>query len=309
MTRVARSIRFGFQPSDDHLADPVTAAARAEALGFDVFVTADHVGPGPAPLIALSAVAEQTERIRLGTMVLNNDMRNPVQLAWEAATLDRRSGGRLELGLGAGHTPQEYAATGIRFDPPPVRKARLVEAVTIIRRLFDGATVSFAGEHYDVEEARIDRPAQDRLPILVGGNGAALLTAAGATADIIGLQGLGRTLSDGHRHTVRWDPEWLTEQIAQVRAGAGERFDDIELSALVQRVEITDDRDGALARLTERVEGLALEHARAVPYLLVGTVDQIVQQVLDARDHWGISYFVVRELDAFEPVLTAIGGG
>ncbi len=301
-----RPIRFGLQLRDPSPSDLVATAVRAEALGFDAVVVADHVGPGPAPLVVLSAIAQATERVRLGTMVLNNDMHNPVQLAWQAATLDRLSGGRFELGLGAGHTPQEYAATGIRFDPPAVRKARLVEAVPIIRRLLDGETVSFAGAHYTLEGARIDRATQDRLPILVGGNGQALLAAAGATADIVGLQGLGRTLPDGHRHTVRWDPQWLDEQVEQVRAGAGERFAEIELSALVQVADVTNDRERVLAELTEQVEGLPIEHVRAVPYVLVGTVEEITRQVLDARDRWGITYFVVRELDAFAPVLAAV---
>lgn len=301
-----RPVRFGFQLSGPHLADPVAAARRAEALGFDVVAVADHVGPGPSPLIALSAIAIATERIRLGTMVLNNDMRNPVQLAWEAATLDRLSGGRFELGLGAGHTPQEYEATGVRFDPPAVRKARLIESLGILRRLLDGDTVTCTGEHYHLEEAKVDAPAQERLPVLVGGNGAALLAAAGATADIVGLQGLGRTLADGHRHTVDWDPERVTAQIAQVRAGAGDRFDAVELSALVQLVDVTADRDGALRDLCQRVDGLTLEHARAVPYVLAGTVEQITQHVLDVRDRWNITYFVVRELDALAPVLAAL---
>lgn len=302
----ATTVRFGYQLADAH--DPVAAARQAEDIGFDVVAVADHVGPGPSPLITLSAIAEATGRIRLATMVLNNDMRNPVQLAWEAATLDRLSDGRFELGLGAGHTPQEYAATGIAFDPPAARKSRLLESVGIIRRLLDGETVSFSGEHYRVEAARIDRARQERLPILVGGNGARLLAGAAETADIIGLQGLGRTLPDGHRHTVRWDPDRVTEQVEQVRAGAGARFADIELSALVQAVDITAEREAALHRWCERVEGLTPDQARAVPYLLVGTVDEIAQQVLAARDRWGISYFVVRELEPFAPVIAAVRG-
>jgi alkanesulfonate monooxygenase SsuD/methylene tetrahydromethanopterin reductase-like flavin-dependent oxidoreductase (luciferase family) len=87
--------------------------------------------------------------------VLNNDMRNPVQLAWEAATLDRLSGGRFELGLGAGHTAQEYGATGVGFDEPRCSKARLMESVEVIRRLVDGELVTYHGEHVHVDEAEI----------------------------------------------------------------------------------------------------------------------------------------------------------
>lgn len=202
-----RPFRFGLQiplgPADDQAA----RARRAEATGYDVVLVADHVGPhGAAPLPSLAALAAATDTIRLGTFVLNNDMRNPVQLAWEVASIDRASGGRFELGLGAGHTPQEFAAVGHPFDPAAVRKARLAESVEVLRRLLDGDEVDHDGAHYTLRGAQIAAAAQPRLPLLVGGNGDALLAHAARHADIIGLQGLGRTLSDGHRHTVRWDP-------------------------------------------------------------------------------------------------------
>jgi len=303
---MSRPFRFGFQITGEHQADPVGAAQRAEELGFDVVTISDHVGPGPSPLPTLAAIAEGTNGIRLGTFVVNNDMRNPVQLAWDAATIDRLSGGRFELGLGAGHTPQEYAAIGIGFDDAKQRKQRLAESVEIIRQLVDGETVDHAGEHYRIDGARIDPAHQDHLPILVGGNGAELLGHAGAHADIIGLQGLGRTRPDGHRHEVRWDPEWLDTQVGQIRAGAGGRFEQLELNALVQRVEITDDQPAALAAICDEVEGLSPDHAGAIPYLLVGTVDEIVAHVVRCRERWGITYFVVRDLDAFAPIINAL---
>jgi|CXWL01.1.fsa_nt_gi probable F420-dependent oxidoreductase len=299
--------RFGYQLSQEDESSPVAVAHRAEELGFDVVLVSDHVGPGLSPLVALSAIAQATERIRLGTLVVNNDMRNPVQLAWEAATLDHLSEGRFELGVGAGHTPQEYAATGIRFEHPRHRKARLMESVEVIRRLVDGEVVTYHGEHVHVDEAQIDASHQKHLPILVGGNGAALLGHAGTHADIVGLQGLGRTRPDGHRHAVKWDPSWLTAQIDQVRNGAGTRFADLELNALVQVTQITDDRPAVLGQVCERIEGLTVEHADAIPYLLIGTVDEIVEKVLACHARWGISYFVVGELETFAPVVAAFG--
>ena len=172
---MTRSLRIGHQLRND----PAASARRAEQLGFDAVLVADHVGPGWSPMPILAAMAAATERIRLGTLVLNNDMRNPVQLAWEASTLDRLSGGRFELGLGAGHTPAEYDATGIERSAPGVRKRRLAESVEVIRRLLDGETVDHDGEHVQISGATIDRAEQERLPILVGGNGAALLGHAG----------------------------------------------------------------------------------------------------------------------------------
>ena len=303
---MTRRLRIGHQLSARIEGDPVAAAVRAEELGFDIVLAADHVGLGWSPMPTLAAIASVTERIRLGTLVLNNDMRNPVQLAWEVSTIDRISGGRFELGLGAGHTPSEYDATGIERAAPAERKRRLAESVEVIRDLLDGNAVEREGEHYRIDRARIDPSEQARLPILVGGNGAALLTHAGRYADIVGLQGLGRTREDGHSHEVKWSTHHLDEQIEQVRVGAGVRFDDIEFNAMVQVVQITDDRESALAKVVDRVDGLTMADAMATPYLLIGTVDEIVLHLMTCNERWGINYFAVRELDDFEPVLRAL---
>lgn len=303
---MARSVRFGYQITAADEADPIAAARRAEHAGFDVLLASDHVGLGRSPIPMLSAIAAATDTIRLGTFVLNADMRNPVQLAWEASTIDHLSDGRFELGLGAGHTLHEYDETGIEQRAAAIRKAALRECVEIIRRLLDGETVSFEGEHHHVDGAHIDRARQDRLPILVGGNGRALLEHAGAHADIIGLQGLGRTLEDGHRHEVDWRAERLDAQIEQIRVGAAHRFEDLELNALVQVVDITDDRSASLSAVSERIGGVDVDELDACPYALIGSVDEIAAKVLRCRDRWGITYFAVRTLAEFEGVIEAV---
>ena len=141
--------------------------------------------------------------------------------------------------------------------------------------------------------------------MLVGGNGARLLGAAGELADIVGLQGLGRTLEDGHRHEVKWTASHLDDQIAQVRAGAGDRFADLELNALVQVFSITDDREAGLREITDPWPTLSIEDASVIPYLMVGSIDEIVGHVHACRERWGITYFVVRALDEFAPILDA----
>jgi len=303
-----RPFRFGFQLGIEHDGEPLPAARRAEDLGFDIVLVSDHVGRGPSPVPVLGAIAHETSTIGIGTLVVNTDMRNPLHLAWEAATLDRLSGGRFELGLGAGHTPQEYAATGIELHPPAVRKARLAEQVEIVRRLLDGETVDHDGEFHRLTGAELGLRPAHRIPILVGGNGAALLGHAGSHADIIGLQGLGRTHADGHRHDVKWSPAHLDEQLDQIRHGAGDRFDRLELNAMVQAVEVTGDGEAATAAFCARVDGVTPEQVAAVPYVLIGTVDEIVAKLLACRARWGITYYTVRVLDRFQPIIDALRG-
>jgi probable F420-dependent oxidoreductase len=297
-----RGFRFGLAISSGFADKPVNAALEAEASGFDVAVIGDHIGPELAPMPTLAAIASATTSIRLGTNVINADVRNPVQLAWEAAALDRLSGGRFELGVGAGHTPQEYAAIGFVQDPPAVRKRRLMESVELLSALLAGRTVTHSGEFFDIADACIAEPGRP-IRLLVGGNGQALLEHAGRHADIVGLQGLSRTLPDGHRHTVRWTPDHLENQLDQIRAGAGDRFDGIELSALVQVVDVTNDADAAIADLCKRVDGLSVSDVVETPYALIGTVDEIADKLEHCRQRWGISYFIVRDHDQFAPII------
>lgn len=298
-----RAFRFGLQITADDPRDVVATAQRAENLGFDIVLLPDHVGSGPAPMPMLASIAQATDTVRLGTFVLNSAMRNPVQLAWEALTIDRISDGRFELGLGAGHTPQEFVATGIERESSAQRKANLAEQVEIIRRLLDGEEVTRDGPTFAIGRASIGRSVAQRLPILVGGNGAALLGQAGAHADIIGLQGLGRTKADGHQHEVKWTAEHLDAQIDQIRAGAGDRFDSVELNALVQSVVVTDDSERAVEQFLDRVPGLGHDDAVSTPYVLIGRLEEIIDKLVVIRERWGISYFVVRDMESFAPII------
>jgi probable F420-dependent oxidoreductase len=302
-----RAFRFGFQVAAQSDADALRASARAaEAAGFDVVHSSDHVVDGWPPLAPLLAMADATERIRVCPLVLNNDFHHPVHLAREIAAIDHLSGGRVELGLGAGHAFTEYEAIGARFDPPAIRKARLAESVILLRRLLDGEEVTHAGEYYQLNGVRIMRALQDRLPILIGVNGTAALAHAARHADVIGLTMLGRTLDDGQRHSVRWEPDRLDLAIAHIRASAGARSDEIEINALVQAVVVTDDRVEAAAALAERIDGLTPDVALTTPFLAIGTHDEIAAHLVECRRRWGISYFSVRHVDSFAPVIDRI---
>jgi probable F420-dependent oxidoreductase len=300
-----RAIRFGLQvsPTPDTVQD---VASEAEALGFDVISVADHIGPGsPPPLTVMTQLLGHTTSITVGSLVLNNDMRNPVQLAWDVAWLQNAHPGRVELGLGAGHTPQEYGATGVERADAASRKRRLAESVEIIIALFRDEVVDFDGECYSLVEAQVDPPLTP-VPILVGGNGDRLLSHAAVHADIIGLQGLGRIREDGYRHAAKFQIDHLEAQLATIAGAAVERSDGRpHLQALVQVVDITDDREKALAAVLERVEGLTLDDALLTPYLAVGTVDELARQFVEARDRWGISYFTVRSPE-LAPVIARV---
>jgi probable F420-dependent oxidoreductase len=227
-----------------------------------------------------------------------------VVLAQELATIDRLSGGRLEVGIGAGHSFTEYAAIGQPFDPPPVRKARLAEASEILRKLLDGERVTFAGEYYQLHDATTVRPLQRHVPMLIAVNGRKALAHAARHADTVGLTMLGPTLPDGQHHEARWEPERHDATVAWVREqAAAEPRSPPELHALIQATVITNDRHEAASAMAGRIHGLRVEDALTTPFLALGTVDQIADHLRTCRARWGISYYSVRDVDAFAPVI------
>jgi probable F420-dependent oxidoreductase len=298
-----RSFRFGYQLTTDDPAEVRRQAQAAEAAGFDVLCSFDHLGEHFSALAPLAAAAGWTSRIRLCPLVLNNDFHHPALLAQELASLDRLSDGRVEVGIGAGHSFTEYAAAGIGFDPPTVRKARLGESVELLRRLLDGETVTHTGPHYRLEGVSTLRPHQAHVPILVGVNGRAALAHAARHADAIGLTMLGRTLPDGQRHEVRWEPDRLDNTVEWIRHQARDRSGHLELNALVQAVIVTDDRRAAAAEIVSKVPRLTIDDALETPFLALGTHDEIAHHFQRCRVRWGISYYVVREVDALAPVI------
>lgn len=297
-----RPFRFGYQSTVDDLDQALEDARRAEEADFDIFQVGDHVGAEPSPMVMLAAVAGVTQRMRLGTLVLNNDLRHPVLLAQELATLDQLSGGRLEVGLGAGHSFTEYRALGLPFDEPAVRKERLAEAVEILRPLLDGASVTRRGGHYELEGATVSRTRQAHVPMLVGVNGPTALAHAAWHADIVAPTMLGRTLADGQHHEVRWEADRLDRTIASLRSSAGDRWPSLEIHALVQQVMVTPDRHERAAEVAQRT-GMTVADILATPYLCIGSHDEITEHLIRCRERWGISYYSVRSVDEFAPVI------
>ena len=305
--------RFGLQLlTADSRAALVERARRAEDLGFDIVQTADHLDELLPPLVTLATVAEATTTLRVGTLVLNNDLRHPVVLAREAAAVDLLSDGRLELGMGAGHSEPEYRSAGIPFDRPATRVERLAESLALLDGLLRGDEVTAAGTHYTVTGARVfPRPVQRPRPrLLVGGGSRRVLALAARAADVVGLTGTGPTRPDGRQHVPsHWAPAAVDEQVAHVRAEAaavGRAAP--ELHALVQVVDVTDDRRGALEAIQRHVPEVTVEDLEGTPYLLVGSVDAIVEQLQAARERWGISYATVRDEEAMAPVIAELAG-
>ncbi|MBV9544222.1 MAG: TIGR03621 family F420-dependent LLM class oxidoreductase [Chloroflexi bacterium] len=301
-----RPFRFGLQIGPASPDDLRRLARDAEAAGFDVIHTSDHVADGWAPLAPLMAAADVTTRLRICPLVLNNDFYHPAYLARELASIDRLSNGRLEVGIGAGHAFTEYTAVGQRFDPPALRKSRMAESVEILRRLLSGEEVTFRGQHYQLNGVRTLRARQDHVPFLIGVNGRSALAHAARHADIIGLTMLGRTLEDGKRHEVRWDSDRLERTIGYIREQAAERWEQLELNALVQRVIITPDRRAAAQEFVGEVNGLSLQDALDTPFLAIGTHAEMAEHLLQCRKRWRISYYSVRDLEGFAPVISRL---
>ena len=292
-----RPFRFSLQAVQaGSRAEWVELARRAEDSGFDLLVTADHLGGSMAPLVALATAAEATRSLRIGTMVLNNDFHHPVLLARDIATLDLLSDGRAEVGLGAGHARPEYNSAGIAFDLPGHRVARLEEAVQVLRRLLDGESVTHHGEHYQLKDARCDpRPVQPHVPLLVGGGGRRVHCIAARHADAVGFTGLGRILEDGQRHEpTGFPPTQVDAQVAAACAASGDRWSHLELQVLVQSVVVTNDASGAVERVRSRLPNLSFEEILTTPYLMIGTVDSLVERLVEQRQRWGFSHYTVR---------------
>ncbi len=167
-------------------ADPVTAALRAEELGFDFVSVSDHLH-GTAPSFEtwtmLSWIAASTSRIRVATRVLATPYRTPAVLAKMAETLDRLSGGRLILGLGGGHSDEEFRAFGLPARTPRDKVDGLDEAIRILRGLWSEPSFSFDGSHYRTDHAEIEPKPDHRIPIWLGTYGNRALSVTGRLAD------------------------------------------------------------------------------------------------------------------------------
>lgn len=303
-----RPFRFGLQLAKaQSRQDWVRQVRLAEKLGYDIVVVPDHVGDQLSPFPAFVSAADATEEIRFGTFVIDNDFRHPLLLAQETATVDLLTDGRFDLGIGAGWMGQDYARLGIEFASPDIRLGRLKEAIAIIDHYFTGEPFSFEGRHYEVGEHK-PSPVSSRPPLLIGGGGPLILEFAARKADIVSVFLTSKPDGSGF-DSGELRAETHDRKIAQVRTAAGERADSLELNVLLQYFEVTTDRAAVADEHAEQL-GTDRDDLLALPFELIGTIDQIVDDLLTRRERFGISYITVfdKYMKDFAPVIERLKG-
>jgi probable F420-dependent oxidoreductase len=289
-------IRVSVQAEPADLPSWLALAQRLESSGFHALVMGDHPGSGASPWPALGCAAAVTETLKLGTYVVQAGVRQPMHVAADAVSLDVLAPGRVLLGLGAGHTPREWADIGQDRPGPAARAGRLAEFTEVTARLLRGETVTHDGPSLALRDSRLDDlPTGDRVQLAVGGGHPEVLRAGARYADVVGLAGLGRTLPDGHRHETRWSAPDLQRMLQQVHGEAQRAGRTPVIEALVQAVTVTPDRSGAVQDLAGRFETASAEDISGTPFLLIGTHAEMAAQLRAQASQFGTTSYVVRE--------------
>jgi probable F420-dependent oxidoreductase len=296
----------------------VDECREGERRGYDTVFTADHLAM-PAPFPPLIAAAQATA-MRVGTLVLNAAFWNPALLAREISTADVLTGGRLEVGLGSGHMKREFDVAGIPWQPFSRRADRLRATIEELRRCFTAELPDLAERPDPLRPVQRAGFGGTGPPLLVGGTGDQVLRIAAEHGDIIGVAGA---------YQVRGQPPGTfrlgraaeaDERMRFVRQCAGARADGIEWHLLVQVVICTDDRRAAAEKLVAKWAGeanisnsgdlLSVDEVLETPYVLIGTADDIADQLRRGRERWGFSYITVHEpyMQEFAPVIERLRG-
>ena len=308
---MTRPFRFAIQTGPFSEADELRQFAQVvESLGYDELYSYDHVGMrdnmAVDPFLPLLVAAEATSRLRFGPLVLNNEFHHPALLARTAVTFDRLTGGRLVLGLGTGYAQVEHDAIGLELRAPGPRVGRFGESLAVLRALCDDGACSFSGDHHQVDiESLGVSAAQPSIPFLIGGHGKRVVSLAARYADIFQFTGLihgedGTPTAGGFPlEDVRRRADWLVD-------AAGDRSDVIERSVLVQFTAVGDDAPSA-SSMADRFKHPAdvVEHT---PFVLSGSVEQIVDKLERQRQSLGASHYVVRDPEGFAPIVEALAG-
>lgn len=310
-----RPFRFGVVAGADSAASWTHLVQEAEEYGYSAVLLSDHLDLSGSHVSTLSAIpamaaaAAVTTRIRVGASVLNQDLRHPAVLALEAATIQLLSDGRLELGIGAGWAEQEYRWAGLPYDPAPVRVRRLAEYVQVVRSiLHSSGPVSLKGEFFCLDGMPgTATPGVPPPKIMIGGKGPRVLSVAVEYADILNVNLVGTP-------GARWE---TLDRMLDVLGDQHARLADVELAAMIGSVIVSaqDRRAAVIARLRDRglAESSGLGDPDAVldsPALLVGSTEQVAEELQLRRDRWGISYYIVSYPDMAQlaPVIELLKG-
>lgn len=283
---------------------------RVEERGYAALYVTDHLGRGMSPIAAMAAAAAVTRTLRIGSYVFANDFRHPLILAREAATLDRMSRGRLELGLGAGWLRSDYRQLGMAYDPPARRIDRLEEALGIIRRLLAGETLTHRGPHYRLTGARVaPAPVQrPHPPIMIGGGGPRLLRLAARHAQIVGLAPQ-MTVSGRPMLRLATD-QALERRVELVREAAGPGFDALELNVFVADAGVVGGPQPLAASAAALLKSAGPALAGGSPYVLYGTLRQLREGMLRRRERTGVSSYGIpaAAFEALAPLVDQLSG-
>jgi probable F420-dependent oxidoreductase len=282
-------------------------ARRAEEIGFTSFLVPDHLYVEADPIVSLMAVADATS-LRIGSHVFCNDFRHPLLLARQAASLDLFSEGRFQLGLGCGYFAEEYQQAGIPYDPVGVRISRFEEGLKIIKAYFQEEQVTFAGQYYHITEAKttIKAVQKPHPPIYIGGGGKRVLSIAAREANIVGIA------ARNNARGLDWASALLApnyEKLEWISQAAGERFSQLELSATIFIAAVTDHPQQAAQQIGGRL-GLTPEQTTECSHILVGSVEQVIEELQKRRELLGISNIEIREpfMEALAPVVSRLAG-
>jgi probable F420-dependent oxidoreductase len=294
------------------------AIRRIEALGFDTVSISDHLTRGwvMEPTAAMLAAMEATERLRVLSLVLANDFRHPVVLHKTAATIDVLSEGRLELGLGAGWLREDYEASGIPFDPAPVRLDRLKESVSVIKGLFANEPLTFHGAHYSISALDgLPKPVQKpHPPLLVGGGGKRVLQLAAREADIVSVHcklGSGELDRDAAADLAADRVDQKVQWVRSAAAEAGRPVVDLELQFTTYLCEVTGAPRSSHASVSTFARHLAAdpELLAQSPAVLVGSVDECVEKLRERRERYGFSYVNLGgDVENVAPIVARLAG-
>ncbi|WP_322753546.1 MULTISPECIES: TIGR03621 family F420-dependent LLM class oxidoreductase [unclassified Frankia] len=295
---------------------------RVEELGYSALHVCDHyIGAGPAmdptghrpvtlaPVPAMAVAAEVSSVLRIGCRMFCVGYHQPVVLAKEIATLAVLAEGRIEAGLGAGWLEAEYTAMGVPFDSGAHRVDLLAEVLELLDIWFAGKDVAVDGGQVRAAGFAPLPVPKLRPPLMVGGGSPRVLRLAGERADIVSINFDNRSGVIGPASIAGSGPEQTHRKLAWVRQGAGERFDDIELETAAYFVAIEGAAGTTEAELSAQT-GLDAAGLRAFPHALVGSVDEICDQLERRREEYGFSYITVgdRVLDSFAPVVARLTG-